>query len=101
MKKLLYGLLICIPLISIAAFACPGGKHGKHVDRMIEKLELNDEQATQFRTVMQTKHEKMRAYHKEQYQETLSQLETFLTAEQLQEFQEMRTRRMQHKKREL
>ncbi|MGI9227789.1 MAG: hypothetical protein ACR2PU_03255 [Gammaproteobacteria bacterium] len=101
MKKLLYGLLVCIPLVSIAAFACPDGKGEKHADRMVEELELNDEQFDQFRDAMQTKCENMRAFHEEQHQEMLKQLETFLTAEQMQEFQEMRERRIQHKKRHL
>ena len=98
MKKLFYGLVICIPLIFSVANACPGGKHGDHVGRMIEKLDLNEEQAAQFREVMQVKRDKMRAYHNEQYQDTLKQLEVFLTAEQLQEFQEMREQKMHHKK---
>ena len=101
MKKLLYGLVICIPLVSISAFACPDGKGEKHADRMVEELELNDEQADQFRDALQTKRENMRTFLEEQHQEMLKQLETFLTAEQIQEFQDVLERRIQHKKRHL
>lgn len=101
MKKLLYGLLVCIPLVSVAAFACPKDKGERHADRMVEKLELTDEQADQFRDVLQNKRESMRTFREERHQEMVKQLETFLTAEQMQGFQEMRERRMQHKKRHL
>ena len=101
MRKLLYGLIICMPLVSIGAFACPDGKGDKRAERMVEKLKLNDEQADQFRDALQIKRENMRTFHEEQHEDMLKQLETFLTAEQVQEFQEIRERRIRHKKRHL
>lgn len=97
MKRLLFSLLVFLPLISTAAFACPGGKGG-HGDRMIKQLDLNAEQVVQFRGIMQAKRKKMHAFHEEQHNETLSQLNSVLTAEQMQEFQQLRERRMQRKK---
>lgn len=101
MKKLIFGLLVFIPIISLSAYACPGGKAEGHGDRIIKKLELNDEQATQFREIMQSKRENMRAFHDQQYQDTLEKLDAVLNEEQMEEFQEMRERRMQHKQQEL
>lgn len=90
-------MFIFLSLISVAAFASPGGKCG-HGDRMIKQLDLNEEQAVQFREIMQTKRKKMRAFHEEQHNEPLNQLNSVLTAEQMEEFQQVREHRMQRKK---
>ena len=82
---------------AVSAFACPGDKGGR-MDRVIEKLDLNAEQADQFRAVMETKRESMKSYHEAQRTETLNQLQGILTDDQLQQFEEMTERRFHHRK---
>lgn len=99
MKKILSISLIALMLAAGVASAespCKHGK-GKHMERMTEKLELTADQETQFREIMQAKREKMKSYHEEQRAETLSQLSTVLTDEQLAEFEEMSQRRHERK----
>ena len=98
MKKLLFGLLVCISLASVAVLSWAGHRGSEHTDCMIDKLELTEEQAAQFRDVMQENRKELLAFRETQREETLSQLETFMSAEQLQKFQEMREHKANHHK---
>lgn len=97
MKKLFFGLFVCLLLISVAVFAYPEGECG-HGERMIEQLNLNEEQAVEFREIMQEKHEEMHAYRKTQHEEAIEQLYLVLTVEQMEEFKQINESRIQHKK---
>lgn len=99
MKKLIPSLVIAsvLGLGAATASACPGGKGGPNFERISEKLELTAEQEAQFREIMEAKREKMKSYFQEQRAETLNQLSTVLTDEQLAEFEEMSERRFRHK----
>lgn len=99
MNKLLSTGLIALVLAvsATSALACPGGKGERKIDKAVEKLELSTEQESQFREIMEAKHANMKSHRETQRAETLNQLKTVLTAEQLAEFEEMSQRRHDRK----
>ena len=102
MKKLIPSLLVAT-VLGVGAVAtvsaCPGdGKQGKRLDRAVERLELTADQEAQFREVMLDMREDMKEYFQAQRDETIAELSTFLTEDQLAEFEEMSERRFGGKK---
>jgi Spy/CpxP family protein refolding chaperone len=92
---------IATMLILLAAFTQPvfadKGMRGKHMDRMINDLQLNSEQEPAVRQIMEEQHakkrEEMQAIHEQMkpkmealHEETRQRLSTVLTEEQLQTF---------------
>ena len=97
MKKAASALLLTGLLATGIASACPGGKGEHGLNRMVDRLELTSKQETQFREIMTTSFEQMKSYHEQQRAETLKQLGSVLSAEQLTEFEEITERRFHHK----
>ena len=73
---------------------CKGGKNNfsgknfaeKKINRLKEKLSLNDAQVTQVQSILDAKKEKMEAIHKE----TQDQISAILTPEQKEKFEAMK-----------
>jgi len=63
-----------------------GPPHGPNVERLAEKLNLTDEQKTQLESIFAEQGEKRRALR----EETRTQMQEVLTAEQLTQLNEMR-----------
>jgi Spy/CpxP family protein refolding chaperone len=101
-------LLAITLLFTAVASAAPPYKSGYPGQRMVEQLNLQEEQVDQFKTIMQDHHDKMRvlmdgAFAKVEpefdalHQETINQLSTVLTPEQLEEFQAMYNERKKNR----
>ena len=90
-------LVIAATLIAISSFSLAGANADKRMQRMIEKLELSEEQVSQVETIM-TNQQARRDEIREQMQalraDTRSQMSAILTDEQLEKFDRMQ----QHKK---
>lgn len=65
----------------------------KRIERMTEKLSLNDDQAAKVKTIMQEQMEKRKAMMEQHRTETEARLGTVLTSEQMQKMQEMKEKR--------
>lgn len=66
------------------------GKHSeKRLNRLAEKLELNDEQKTQIQAIMESNRTEMQQHFEQQREATKAQLGEVLSAEQLEEFENM------------
>ncbi len=106
----LYAVAMGLLIASQPLFAEKGewgprkGKGGQHMERMIQKLQLSDEQATSFRQIMQEQREKQRAVMKELREEakpqmeiiqneTIQRLSSVLDESQLQQYQELAAER--------
>lgn len=111
--KLLVTLFITAFIFVQPAFAEHGHKgqrmekHGQHIERLIQKLQLSDDQLEAFKNIMKGQHEKHRAVMKEMheqarpkmeaiYNDTKQRLSTILNDEQLQHFEEMMQKRHDH-----
>jgi len=94
-------ILITATLYTQFSYAEEQNRHKRGPERMIEKLNLSDNQTEQFRTIMDEQHQKRKNVH-EQYkdsreteheamkalhQETIERLSPVLTAEQLKSFE--------------
>ena len=85
--------ILAFTALSIPAFAHGDrGKDGKgwdtkaYVEKLTKDLNLTPEQATQIQTIMDAKHEKMKAQH----DETKSQIDAVLTPEQRTKYDAMK-----------
>jgi len=90
--------------ISGAALAQPlHGGPGERFERMAEELQLDEQQKTQVRAIMDAAREKGRAQMQALREQTRAELEDVLTPEQLQKFDAMaekRRERYQERKRQ-
>ncbi len=108
MKKILLILLLAVGFLSTAtAYAFHGEPRKSPVDFLIEELELNDDQANTIASLFEEardaceesssreeRHECMKAQ-----KETLdSEIATLLTEDQLEVFNELQSRRREHKR---
>jgi hypothetical protein len=101
--KIIATLIIMISALMQPAFAEKGGRgdhserRGKHMERMIEELQLNSEQEPAVRQILQEQHSKLRSEMKTVHEqmrpkmealkaETGQRLSTILNDEQLQTF---------------
>jgi len=82
-------------------------KHGQHIERLIQELQLSDDQVMTFKQIIKDQHEKRRAVMKEIHEqlrpkmeamrnETKQRLSNVLNDEQLQHFEEMMQKRHDH-----
>jgi len=84
-------------IFPLTAVASPGGYdkgdseqyRAKKIERLNQELSLTDEQKTQLEALFKEKGEKMKAVR----EETRSQLQTILTADQYSKLQELKKRR--------
>ena len=98
-KKLLW--LVLAFIIPLSAYGEPGSKgeakdwHAKKMERMVEQLELTDEQKPQVEALFKEQHAKIKVIR----DETRGKLEKVLTKEQMAKLDEMKKKRKEkHKK---
>ena len=93
-----YALLAAALLFGATAYAGgPGCDHGAKMDKLTADLNLDATQATQVEEILKASHERMRAEHKTIHEDTLAQLRTVLTEEQVQTLQTRWEERHGHK----
>lgn len=96
MKKTLIALTLAA-IIPGAAYAASdqGGAHmrGAHVERLAERLELNDEQQAKVRALF----EEQRAQHQAMREQMRGKMAEVLTPEQLAKMEAMREQRREHR----
>lgn len=97
MKKTLIALTLAA-IIPAAAYAASdkGGVHmrGAHVERLAERLELNDEQQAKVRALF----EEQRAQHESMREQMRGKMAEVLTPEQLAKMEAMRDQYREHRK---
>lgn len=97
MKKSLIALTLAA-IIPAAAYAASdrGGEHtrGAHVERLAERLELNEEQQAKMRALF----EEQRAQHKAMREQMRGKMSELLTPEQLAKMEAMRDQHREHRK---
>ncbi len=89
-----FAALLALSSFSFAEGDCQGKRADKHMDRLTEKLELSDEQASAVSTIFENQRSAMQTLK----DETQQQLSDILTEEQLEKFNNMRHRRGPHKR---
>ena len=83
-----YALVAAALLMGSTAYAGgPGCNHGAKMDEMTAGLNLDATQTAQVQEIMKASHDKMRAEHQTIHEDTLAQLRTVLTEEQMQTLQ--------------
>ena len=106
-RLIVVGLFGCAVFLGTGAVWADGGGHGyKHdpqsqLEKMTKKLELTKEQQEKILPILQGKHEKMEALHKqmkEMRENAMSQIEAQLTPEQQEKFRKAREERKEKMK---
>jgi hypothetical protein len=83
-----YALLAAALLFGPVAYAGgPGCNHGAKMDQLTADLNLDATQTAQVQEILKASHDRMRAEHKTIHEDTLAQLRTILTEEQIQTLQ--------------
>ena len=83
-----YALVAAALLFGATAYAGgPGCDHGAKMDEMTAGLNLDATQTAQVQEILKASHDRMRAEHQTIHDDTLTQLRTVLTEEQMQTLQ--------------